>query len=188
MICVIFFSVGLGVQRSFSEQDWVFFGGDSQFVIEGVVPDFFHIVPVGNDTVFNRVFQGQDTTFALGFITDVAVFLTHTNHDTLMPGAAYNAGEDGTRSIVTGKSSFAHAGAIVNDQSCYFFVAHFRIFVKLRLSKQRSNKNPQGAQETAAARSCFKQHNRYQMSKLVSISPTIEVRNSQRSFRGKDDE
>jgi len=128
MICVIFFSVGLGVQRSFGEQNRVFFRGNSQFVVESVMPDFFHVVPVGNDTVFNGVFQGQNTTFALGFITDVAIFLTHTNHDTLMPWAAYNAGEDGARGIVTGESSFAHAGAIVNDQSSNFFVAHFRLF------------------------------------------------------------
>jgi len=35
------------------------------------VPDFFHIVPVGDDTVFDGVLESQDTTFGLGFISDV---------------------------------------------------------------------------------------------------------------------
>jgi len=102
----------------------MFFGGDAQFVVEGVVPDFLHIVPVGHDAVFNRVFQGQNTTLALGLVSDVAVFLTHTNHDTLMPGASDDAGEDGAGRIISGKSGLAHTGAIVNDQSGNFFVAH----------------------------------------------------------------
>lgn len=59
----------------------------------------------------------------------------------LMPGAAYNAGEDGTRSIVTGESSFAHAGAVVNDQSCYFFVAHFRICFEIKVELTTYNIN-----------------------------------------------
>ena len=65
------FSVSLWVQWGFSEKGWVFFWGDSQFVVESVVPDLFHIIPVGNDTVFNWVLEGKDTTLGLGFITDV---------------------------------------------------------------------------------------------------------------------
>ncbi|KAH9494229.1 hypothetical protein DERF_014932 [Dermatophagoides farinae] len=65
------FSVGFWIQWSFSQQDWAFFWGNTQFIVEGVMPDLFHIIPVGHDTVFNRVFQGEDTSFGLGFITDV---------------------------------------------------------------------------------------------------------------------
>ena len=36
-------------------------GGDTEFIVEGVMPDLFHIVPVGNDTVFNGVLQSEDT-------------------------------------------------------------------------------------------------------------------------------
>merc|ERR1719182_1350323 len=36
------FSVGLGVEWGLSEQDWVLFGGNSQFVVEGVMPDLLH--------------------------------------------------------------------------------------------------------------------------------------------------
>ena len=36
-------------------------GGDSQFVVEGVVPDLLHVVPVGDDAVLDGVFQGKNT-------------------------------------------------------------------------------------------------------------------------------
>ena len=54
-------SVGLGIEGSLSEEDGVLLGGDTQLVVEGVVPDLLHVVPVGDDTVLNGVFQGEDT-------------------------------------------------------------------------------------------------------------------------------
>jgi hypothetical protein len=60
------------------------------------MPDFFHVIPVCDDTVFNWVFQCEDTTFALGFITDIRVFLTHTDHDTLVTWATNDRWEDGS--------------------------------------------------------------------------------------------
>ena len=35
--------------------------GDTKLVVEGVMPDLLHIIPVGDDTVLNRVLQGEDT-------------------------------------------------------------------------------------------------------------------------------
>jgi hypothetical protein len=75
-------TVGLGVDGSLGEQDGVLLGGDTQLVVEGVVPNLLHVVPVGNDTVLNGVSQSQDTTLGLSLITNVRVLLTHTNHDT----------------------------------------------------------------------------------------------------------
>ena len=49
-----------------------------------VLPDLLHVIPVSDDTMLDRVFQGKDTSLALGFITYVGIFLTHANHDTLM--------------------------------------------------------------------------------------------------------
>ena len=54
-------SVGLGIEGGLSEEDGVLLGGDTQLVVEGVVPDLLHVVPVGDDTVLNGVFQGEDT-------------------------------------------------------------------------------------------------------------------------------
>ncbi|KFW95607.1 hypothetical protein N336_07584, partial [Phalacrocorax carbo] len=76
-------SVGFGVQGSLCEQHRVLLRGYSQLVVESVVPDLLHVIPVGDNTVFNGVLQGQDTSFALGFITNIAVFLAHTHHHTL---------------------------------------------------------------------------------------------------------
>ncbi len=40
-------------------------------------------IPVGDDAVLDGVLQGQDAPLALGLITNIGVFLTHTNHHTL---------------------------------------------------------------------------------------------------------
>merc|ERR1711997_102273 len=88
------------------------------------MPDFFHVIPVGDDTVFNGVFQGKDTSLGLSFISNIGVFLTHTNHDTLVSWSANNRWEYSSWGIITGKTSLAHAGAIVNNQSSNVFVTH----------------------------------------------------------------
>merc|ERR1712056_30695 len=106
-------TVSLGVEGSLSEEDGLFLWGNTEFIVEGVMPDLLHIIPVGDDTVFNWVFQGKDTSLGLSFISNIGILLTHTNHDTLVAGTANNGGEDSSWSVITSKSSFAHAGAIV---------------------------------------------------------------------------
>jgi len=106
-------TVSLGVQWGLSEEGWVLFWGNTHFVHEGVMPDLFHIIPVGDDTVFNGVFQGKDTSLGLSFITDVAVFLTHTNHNTLMARTADNGGEDGSWCVISGETALDKSGSVV---------------------------------------------------------------------------
>lgn len=77
-------TVGLGVDGSLGEQDGVLLGGNTQLVVEGVVPDLLHVVPVGDNTVLNGVAEGKDTTLGLGLVTDVGVLLAHTDHDAAM--------------------------------------------------------------------------------------------------------
>lgn len=62
-------SVDLWVQWCFSEQYWVLIWGDSQFYVEGVVPDLLHIVPVLNNTMFNWIWDSEYSSLLLGFIT-----------------------------------------------------------------------------------------------------------------------
>ena len=62
-------TVSLGVERGLGEEDRVLLGGDTELVVEGVVPDLLHVIPVGDDTVLNGVLEGQDTTLRLGLIT-----------------------------------------------------------------------------------------------------------------------
>merc|ERR1719190_293587 len=112
--------VGLGVEGGLSEKDWVLLRGNSELVVEGVMPDLLHVVPVGHDSVLNGVLQGEDTPLGLGLISNIGVLLSHANHHTLVTGTSHNGGEDGPWGIVTGKSGLAHTGAIVNDQSLNF--------------------------------------------------------------------
>jgi len=107
------FTVSLGVKRSLSQEDGLFLRGNTEFIVEGVMPDLLHIIPVGDDTVFNGVFQGKDTSLGLGFITDIAVFLTHTNHNTLMARTANNGWEDGSWCIVSGETALNKSGSVV---------------------------------------------------------------------------
>merc|ERR1712026_657948 len=117
-------AVSLGVEGSLSKEDGLLLGCNTEFIVEGVMPDFLHIIPVGDDTVFNGVHQGEDTSLGLSFITDIGILLTHTDHDALMSWASNNGWEDSPGGVITSESSLAHAGAIVNNQSGGIFVTH----------------------------------------------------------------
>jgi len=121
------FPVSLGVEGSLSQQDRVLLRSNTQLIVEGVMPDLLHVVPVGDDAVLDGVLEGEDSSLALGLVSHVAVLLSHTDHHTLVTGAADDGWEDGTGGIVTGKSSLAHAGAIVHHQSSNF-VFHCDLF------------------------------------------------------------
>merc|ERR1712026_491068 len=117
-------TVSLGVEGSLSEEDGLFLGGNTELIVEGVMPDLLHVIPVGDDTVFNRVLQGEDTSLGLSFISNIGILLTHTDHDTLVTGASNNGREDSPGGVISSETGFAHAGAIVNDKSGSIFVTH----------------------------------------------------------------
>merc|ERR1712109_268642 len=77
-------TVSLGVEGSLSEEDGLFLRGNTEFIVEGVMPDLLHVIPVGDDTVFNGVFQGKDSSLGLSFISNIGILLTHTDHDALV--------------------------------------------------------------------------------------------------------
>jgi len=118
------FTVSFWVKGSFSQEYGLLFWCNTEFVVEGVMPDLFHIIPVGDDSVFNWVFQGKDTSLGLSFISNIGILLSHTDHDTLVSWASNNGWEDSSWGVITGETGFAHAGAIVNNQSGYVFVTH----------------------------------------------------------------
>merc|ERR1719189_3476942 len=119
-------TVSLGVEGSLSEEDGLFLRGNTEFIVEGVMPDLLHIIPVGDDTVFNGVFQGKDTSLGLSFISNIGILLTHTDHDTLVARSTNDGREDSPGGVITSKTSFAHAGAIVDNKSSNVFISHFR--------------------------------------------------------------
>merc|ERR1719483_1485808 len=117
-------TVSLGVEGSLSEEDGLFLRGNTELIVEGVVPDLLHIIPVGDDSVLNGVLEGQDTSLGLCLISYIGILLSHTNHHSLVAGASNNGWEDGTWSIISSETSLAHAGAIVTDKSSNVFVTH----------------------------------------------------------------
>merc|ERR1712128_257698 len=63
--------VGLGVEGSLSQEDGLLLGGNTELIVEGVVPNLLHIVPVGDDSVLNGVLEGEDTPLGLGLVTNI---------------------------------------------------------------------------------------------------------------------
>jgi len=95
----------------------VLLGGHAELVVEGVVPDLLHVVPVGHDAVLDGVLEGEDTTLGLGLVTDVRVLLAHAHHHAGVARATDDRGEHSARGVITGKASLAHARTVVDDQS-----------------------------------------------------------------------
>merc|ERR1719260_557189 len=117
-------TVSLWVERCLSQKDGLFLRGNTEFIVEGVVPDLLHIIPVRDDSMFNWVFEGKNTSLGLSFISNIGILLSHTNHHTLVAGTSNNGGEDSAGSIISSESSLAHAGAIVNNKSSNVLVTH----------------------------------------------------------------
>merc|ERR1711949_28267 len=79
-------TVSLGVEGSLSKEDGLFLRGNTELIVEGVVPDLLHIIPVGDDSVLNGVLEGKDTSLGLGLIANIGIFLSHTDHHTRVAG------------------------------------------------------------------------------------------------------
>merc|ERR1712198_322530 len=73
-------TVSLGVEGGLSKKDRLFLRGNTELIVEGVVPDLLHIIPVGNDSMLNRVLEGKDTSLGLGLISNIGILLSHTDH------------------------------------------------------------------------------------------------------------
>merc|ERR1712102_198624 len=122
-------TVGLGVEGSLSKEDGLLLRGSTELIIEGVVPDLLHIIPVGDDSMLNGVLEGKDTSLGLGLISNIGILLSHTDHHTLVAGTANNGGEDSSGSVISSETSFAHAGSIVNNKSSNVLVTHLDCLV-----------------------------------------------------------
>merc|ERR1719239_304545 len=96
------------------------------------MPDLLHVVPVGDDAVLDGVLEGEDTSLGLSLVSNVRVFLSHTHHHALMPGASDDGGEHSPRGVISGETGFTHARAIVYNKSSYFVVTHLVLFVRSR--------------------------------------------------------
>merc|ERR1712050_746381 len=96
-------TVSLGVEGSLSKEDGLLLRGDTELIVEGVVPDLLHVIPVGDDSVLNGVLKGEDTSLGLGLISNIGILLSHTDHHTPVAGTTNNGGEDSSGSIIASK-------------------------------------------------------------------------------------
>jgi len=101
MIWVIFFSVHLGVEWGFCQKYIVFLWADTKFIVEGVMPNLLHVIPVSDDTMLNRVLKFQNTSFRLSFVSNVSFFVRNTNHHLLNFWSTYDTWKDSSWCIVT---------------------------------------------------------------------------------------
>merc|ERR1740123_777873 len=119
------FSVCFWVQWGFGQKNGVLFWGNSKLIVESMMPNLLHVIPRGDNSVLNGVRQFQNTTFALCFISNVGILLSHTNHRGSMLGSSYNRWEHSTRCIVTSKSTLDHTGTVVDDKGRSGFTIFF---------------------------------------------------------------
>uniref|UniRef100_A0A2L2XZS2 Muscle-specific actin-like protein n=1 Tax=Parasteatoda tepidariorum TaxID=114398 RepID=A0A2L2XZS2_PARTP len=91
----------------------------------GIITNWDDMAKIWHHTFYNGVFDGEDTSLALGFISYVAVLLTHANHHTLMTWSTNNGWKNGPWCIVTGETGLAHTGSIVYNKSGNIVVTHF---------------------------------------------------------------
>ena len=66
----------------------MFRGSYSKLIVKTIVPNFCHVIPVVNDSVFDWITQLKDTIFGLGFLPNVNVFFAYANHAVLILGPA----------------------------------------------------------------------------------------------------
>lgn len=57
------------------------------------MPDFGHIVPVVDDTVFDGIGDLEDTLFGDGFFSNIGLFIIHSDHDVVVFGSSDDGGE-----------------------------------------------------------------------------------------------
>mmetsp|Transcript_16069 Transcript_16069/g.22656 ORF Transcript_16069/g.22656 Transcript_16069/m.22656 type:complete len:387 (-) Transcript_16069:93-1253(-) len=109
-------AVSLRVERSLGEEDRVLLRSDAELVVEGVVPDLLHVVPVGHDAVGDGVLQLEHTALGLGLVTDVRLLGVHANHGALLLGHAHDGREHRAGGVITSVAGLHHAAAIVDNQ------------------------------------------------------------------------
>lgn len=65
--------VVLGVEGYHGEQQGVFLRSDSQLVVEGVMPDLLHVIPVSDDSTVYGILETKNSSHALSLASDVTV-------------------------------------------------------------------------------------------------------------------
>ncbi len=75
--------VRLRVERGLGQQHGVLLGIDSKFGVEGMVPDLLHVIPVGHNSVLQRVLNHQHSPPCHGSVSDILILLACADHNSL---------------------------------------------------------------------------------------------------------
>ncbi|KAF7803677.1 cytochrome b-c1 complex subunit 6 [Senna tora] len=110
-------SVGLGVEWCLSKKYWVFFRGNTKLIVECVMPNLLHVIPIADYTMLYGILQGENTSFRLGFITNISILLAHPNHNTSVARPPNNTWEHSPGGIIASKTSLADEEPV--DQKIY---------------------------------------------------------------------
>ena len=62
-------------------------GRNPEFIVEAVVPDLLHVIPVVDNTVFDGISEFEDSLLCLSFFSHIGL-LIHADHDVLVLGTA----------------------------------------------------------------------------------------------------
>ena len=90
--------VDRGVEGGLSEEIWVLLWGHTQLVVEGVVPDILHVVPVSHSSILNWMAEVQAGNSSLGpsLGPHVRVLIARTHWGKLLflvAGTSHDGGE-----------------------------------------------------------------------------------------------
>ena len=99
-------TVSLRVEWNLSKKDWVLGWVNAEFVVEGVVPDHLHIVPVVDDTMLDWVLN-KNTILVASFVTDKDILSAATSM-LFVPWTTNNSWEYRTWNLITRETGLAH--------------------------------------------------------------------------------
>ena len=87
-----------------------------ELVVERVVPNPLHVVPVGDNTVFNWVLEEEDTSTGTGPISNIIIFVVAGGHVRIIVLWTTDDGwEDGAWGFTTSETYSAHTGTIIDN-------------------------------------------------------------------------
>ena len=110
-------------RSTFSQESGVLSRRNSELVVEAVMPYFFHVVPIVDNTVFDGIGELKNSLLGLSFLSDIAVFV-HADHDVFIFWSSDNRWEGGSWGIISWQSSLAHTWSVVNNYGNSFLFWH----------------------------------------------------------------
>lgn len=115
------FALVASVCRRFCQEHVVLLWRHLEFLLESMVPNLFHIVPVVHKPSLDRFFQHQNSSFLDRLITHIRIFLVHAHHDPWHFRFPYHSWKYATRGVIPRKSCLHYSAPIINN-NCWIIV------------------------------------------------------------------